>query len=154
MSQAEIESARSEVLRSRAQVADTLATLREHVTAPVHAVRGKLDVADAVQRNPWPALAIAMGAGAFFAASGADTRAATAAVQAARQGVQGTAHLAQQAAEATADAARQAPGKTREALVIAADAMATRLALSFIRSLGNDSRTPAASPPDGTADFV
>lgn len=154
MSQAEIESARSEVLRSRAQVADTLATLREHVTEPVHVVRRKLDVADAVQRNPWPALAIALGAGAFFAASGADTRAATAAAQGVRQGLDGAAHLAQQAAAATAEAARQAPGRTREALAIAADAIATRLALSFIRSLGENSRTPAASPPDGTADFV
>lgn len=154
MSQAEIESARSDVQRSRAQVADTLTTLHERMTEPVHALRQKLDVADAIQRNPWPSLAIALGAGAFVAASGADARAATAAAQAARQGAQGTAHLAQRAAEATGEAARQAPSRTREALVVAADALATRLALSFIRSLGNDSRRPAASPQDGTADFV
>ena len=154
MSQAEIESARSEVLRSRAQVADTLATLREHVTEPVHVVRRTLDVADAVQRNPWPALAIALGAGAFVAASGADTRAATAAAQGARQGVEGAANLAQQAVAASAEAARQAPGRTREALVIAVDAIATRLAISFIRSLGENTRRSPATEREGSADFV
>ena len=154
MSQAEVESARSDVLRSRAQVADTLATLRERVTEPVAVVRRKLDLADAVHRNPWPALAIALGAGAFVAASGADSRAASAASQAARQGVQGAAHLAQQAAEATSEAARQAPSRTREALVVAAEALATRLALAFIASLRETNSPPPAVPNETTADFV
>lgn len=154
MLQAEMESAQRDVLRSRAQVADTLATLRERVTEPVAAVRRKLDLADAVHRNPWPALAIALGAGAFVAASGADARAASAAAQAARQGVQGAAHLAQQAAEATSEAARHAPSKTREALVVAAEALATRLALAFIASLRENRSPPAAAQGEGMADFV
>ena len=154
MSQAEIDSARNEVLRSRAQVADTLATLRERVTEPAAVVRRTLDLADAVQQHPWPALAIALGAGAFVAASGADARAASAAAQAARQGAQGAAHLAQQAAEATSEAARQAPSKTREALVVAAEALATRLALAFTASLRENGSPPAAAHGEGAADFV
>ena len=154
MSQAEVESAQGGVLRSRAQLADTLALVRERVTEPVHAVRQKLDVADAIQRNPWPALAIALGAGAFVAASGADTRAAGAAADAARQGAQAAANLAQQAVEATVDAARQAPSRTREALVVAADALATKLALSIIRSLGKNRGSAASPHVEGTPDFV
>ena len=154
MSQAEIEAARSDVLRSRAQVADTLATLRERVTEPVDVVRRKLDVADAVRRNPWSALAIAMGAGALLAATGADKRAAAAAAVAARQGALGAARLAQQTAEATGDAARQAPGRTREALIVAAEAIATRLAISLIGSFRDDSGAPAPPHSDATVDFV
>lgn len=154
MSQSEIESARNDVLRSRAQIAHTLSTLRERVTEPVDAVRQKLDVENAVHRHPWPALAIAMGAGAFVAASGADTRAASAAAGAARQGARGAGHLAEKAAESTTEAAREAPSRTREALVAAADAIATRLALAFIASLRESSGPPSAAPSDGTVDFV
>ena len=71
-----------------------------------------------------------------------------------RRGVQGAAHLAQQATEATSEAARQAPSKTREALVVAAEALATRLALAFIASLRENSSPPAAAQGEGTADFV
>lgn len=151
MSQDEIEAARADVQRSRAQVADTLATLRARITEPVHVVRRKLDVADAVHRNPWSALAIAVGAGTLLAATGADKRAAVAAAEAARQGAQGAARLAQQAAEATGEAARQAPGRTREALIVAAEAVATRLAMSLIGSFRDDSTVAAAAHAEHTA---
>lgn len=154
MSQAEVEAAQRDVLRSRDQLADTLAALRERVTEPVDVIRQKLDLAAAVQRNPWPALAVALGAGAFVATSGADARAASAAAATAQQGVQGAARLARQAAEATGEAARQTPSRTREALVIAADALATRLALSFIRSLAAKHSTSARSHSEDAANFV
>ena len=150
MSQNDIEAARGDVLRSRAQVANTLATLRERITEPVQIVQRKLDVADAVQRNPWSALAIAVGAGALLAATGADKRAAVAAAEAARRGALGAARLAQQAAEATGEAARQAPGQAREALIVAADAIATRLAMSLIGELRNDSKAAAPAQAERT----
>ncbi len=133
MSSAEIESARSDVERSRAQVIETLAALEDRVTAPVAAVRARLDVGALVQGHPWTSLAVAIGAGALVAATGADERAAAVAGRA-----------AQQAGNATLDAARSAPSKTLGAMTGAADAIAVKLALAFMRSItAGEPATPA-----------
>lgn len=153
MSHAEVESARTEVLRSRAQVAETLATLRERVTEPVDAVRRRLDVADAIQQHPWSALAVALGAGVLVAATGAEARAASAAAEAARRGRDGAAHLAQQAGHAAAEAARHAPSRTRDVFVTAAETLVTRLALSLIASLREGS-TPTQTQSKEHPGFV
>ena len=153
MSHAELDSARTEVLRTRAQVADTLATLRDRVAEPVAAVRRRLDVAAAIQQHPWSALAVALGTGVLVAATGAEARAASAAAEAARQGRDGAAHLAQQAGHVAAEAARQAPSRTREVFVTAAETLVTRLAFSLIASLRDDS-TPARSHSEETPDSV
>ncbi len=153
MSHADVESARTEVLRSRAKVADTLATLRDRVTEPVAAVRRRLDVADAIQQHPWSALAVAVGAGVLVAATGAEARAASAAAEAARQGRDGAARLAQQAGHVAAEAARQAPSRTREVFVTAAEALVTRLAFSLYASLREDD-TPPRSHSEEHPGFV
>ncbi|MEP6990157.1 MAG: hypothetical protein ABJA80_04435 [bacterium] len=134
MTSAEIESARSDVERSRVQVTETLAELEERVTAPVAAVRERLDVGALVQGHPWTSLAVAMSAGALVAATGADERVAVAAARAAHD-----------ASHATLDAARSAPSKTMGAVSAAADAIAVKLALAFIRSI--TAAEPGAPPP-------
>lgn len=136
MTAPDIDAAREDIQRSRAQISDTLSQLTERVTSPITAAKEKLNVMELVRNNPWPAVAVAMGAGAFVAASGSDVRAASAAVKAGQAGLEGASHLAQSAA----DTARSAPSKSREALGVATDALAAKLVMSFISRLREDSR--------------
>ena len=136
MTSPDIESARDDIARSRAQLADTISELTDRVTSPINAAKERLNVMELVRNNPWPALAVAMGAGAFVAASESDVRAATAVVDAGKAGLEGASHLAQSAV----DTARTAPSKSREALGAATDAIAAKLVMSFIGKLRDDAR--------------
>ena len=138
MSTPAIESARDDVRRSRAELSETLNELSARVSEPVDTVKRKVNVVAAVRENPWAALAVAIGAGAFVASSGADVRAASAAASA-----------AESLAEKAADTARQAPSRARTALVDTADAIAVRCALAIIGSLRESSaqRNQSSSPP-------
>lgn len=131
---AEITTARTRVAATRAQLADTLGELESRVTAPVLTVRDKLDVVQTVRDNPWIALAAALGTGAAIAASGADRRAASAAVQTAKD-----------VAAKGADVARETPSRTHAAVTGALDAFAARLAVSLITRLRED-HAPSSAP--------
>ena len=141
MTSPEIDAARDEILRARAQLSDTISELTDRVTSPINAAKEKLNVMELVRNNPWPALAVALGAGAFIAASGSDVKAAEAAVKAGQAGLEGASQLAQSAAES----ARSAPSKSREALGAATDAIATKLVLSFIGKLREEATSPQPS---------
>jgi hypothetical protein len=139
----EIAAARDDVQRARDRIHDTVAELEERVAAPVRTVKQRLDVAEMVQGHPWAALAVAVGTGAIVAASGADTRAATVAVQKAKQG--GTASVR---------AARAAPSKSRGALAGAVDALGARLALAVIERLRGPRVAPLPPAPHAGLGFV
>jgi hypothetical protein len=141
--QAEIAAARDDVQRARDRILDTVAELEERVTTPVRAARQRLDVGQMVQGHPWAALAVAVGAGAVVAASGADERAAAMAVQKARQG-----------GAATVRAARSAPSKSRGALSGAMDALGARLALALIDRLRGPRVAPLPPEPHTGLGFV
>ena len=83
--QPEIAAARDDVQRARDQISDTIAELQDRVTAPVQAVKQRLDVGRVVREHPWAALAVAIGAGVLVASTGADERAAEIAAEQARQ---------------------------------------------------------------------
>lgn len=127
----EIAAARDDIQRARDNLSDTVAEIQERVTAPVQAVKQRLDVGRMVQSHPWAAVAVALGAGAVVASSGADERAASVAVATARQGGVVAARLA-----------REAPARSRGAVAAAVDALGARLALALIDAL----RAPRVAP--------
>src|SRR4051812_22663059 len=144
MTSPDISAARDDALRARAQLNDTLSELTERVTSPINSAKEKLNVLELVRNNPWPAIAVAVGAGAFVAASGSDAAAASAAVKAGQAGLESASQLAQ----STASSVRSAPSKSREALGAATDALAAKLVLSFIGKLRDDDpSTPAVDLP-------
>lgn len=147
MTSPDIDAARDDVLRTRAQLADTLAQLSERVTGPIATAKEKLNLVEVARNNPWPALAVAFGAGALIAATGTDARAASAARMAGEAGVEG----ARKAALTAAQAARSAPSRSRRAFGDAADAIATRCVLSLIGALKEDQSAAQAQVPTTTA---
>jgi len=140
MTSPEIDAARDDIQRARAQLSDTLSELSDRVTAPINTAKEKLNVMELVRNHPWPALAVAMGTGAFIAASGSDARVASAAVDVGQAGLERASQLAQSAV----DTARTAPSKSREALGAATDAIAAKLVMSFIGKLRDDARESAS----------
>ncbi len=147
MTSPDLDAARNDVQRTRAQLADTLSQLSDRVTSPINAAKEKLNVMELVRNHPWPALAVAMGAGAFVAASGSDVRAASAAVTAGQAGLEGASHLAQSAV----DAARSAPARSRHALGDAADALAAKCFIALIASFRDDANASDRQVPVTTA---
>lgn len=121
---AEIAAARHDVQHARDQLTDTIVELESRLTAPMSAVRRGLDVGGLVQAHPWTALVVAVGAGAAVASSGADERAASLAIDSAKQGGAAGIRLA-----------REAPAKSRGALGSVVDALAVKLAITVIEAL-------------------
>jgi hypothetical protein len=135
----EISAARRDIDQTREHLSSTIDELERRLTAPVEAVRQRLDVGQAVQKHPWIALGVALGAGAIVATTGADRRAAAVAAQKARQG--GAASLR---------VAREAPSRGREALGGAVGALGAKLAMTLIESLREPSApTPTPEPRAG-----
>ena len=73
-----------EIAASREQVSETVAEIEAHVSSKVEGVKRRLDVAQLVREHPWPALAVALGAGVALAATDADRRAVHATKRGAR----------------------------------------------------------------------
>lgn len=129
--QPEIAAARDDVQRARDQLSDTIAELEARVTAPVQAVKQRLDVGRIVREHPWTALAAAVGAGVLVASTGADERAAGIAAEQARQ----AAAKAREAGAAGLRLASEAPSRSRQALGGVVDALGARLAISIVDAL-------------------
>jgi hypothetical protein len=156
----EIIAARNELTRVRDRMTDTAAELEARLTAPIDVVKEKLDVVQVVRDHPWPALAVAVGAGVAVGVSGADRKAASAAVDASRRGARTTADAARSAmrsiksattdaADSSADAARHAPSRARSAIVGALDSLAAKAALSLIEKLREPAPLPVSPEPSG-----
>jgi hypothetical protein len=116
---ARIEEVERSIEATRGRMAATVAELDEKVSARIAAAKETMDIGRLVAEHPWPALLLALGAGFALARSGADTRAARAAVEAAREAPSATKRGARKAAnavrerfagddEASADAAADA----------------------------------------------
>jgi hypothetical protein len=139
----EIAAARDDVQRARDRIHDAVAELEERVAAPVRTVKQRMDVGEMVQGHPWAALAVAVSAGAIVAASGADKRAATVAVQKAKEG-----------GAAGVRAARATPSRTRGALRGTLDALGARLAVAVIEGLRAPRVAPLPPAPQSGLGFV
>ena len=146
----DIAAARDDVQRARDRINDTVAELEARVTAPVRSVKQRLDVSRMVQDHPWAALAVAVSAGAIVATTGVDRRAATVAVEKAKQG--GAAGMR---------AVRAAPAKSREVVSTgrgavggALDALGARLALTLIERLRGPRVAPLSPEPQAGLGFV
>jgi hypothetical protein len=135
----DISAARDDVQRARDQISDTIAEIETRVTAPVRAVKDRLDVGRLIQDHPWAALTTAVAVGAVVAASRADRRAAALASDAARK----AAEKAREGSVAGARMARQAPSKSRSALGSMVDGIGARVAVTIIDAL----REPGGSRP-------
>jgi ElaB/YqjD/DUF883 family membrane-anchored ribosome-binding protein len=136
--QPDIAAARDDVQRARDQLSDTISEIEARVTAPVRAVKDRLDVGRVIRDHPWAALATAVGVGAAVAVSGADRRAASLAGDAARKGVE----KVREGGVAGVRMAREAPSKTRGALSAMVDALGAKVAISVIDALrGSGSAT-------------
>ena len=140
---AELTAAREEVVRTRAKISDTISEIEMRITAPVDAVKARLNVVQLVRDHPWPALAVAIGVGAFVSATGADVKAASVAKE-----------KAMDAGAAAARAARGLPDQARGAAQGAAraagsyvDDLAGTLLLAFIDRF----REPPSIPPAPSA---
>jgi ElaB/YqjD/DUF883 family membrane-anchored ribosome-binding protein len=165
--ESQIAATREELAAVRSRMSDTVAEIEARVTAPVAEVRGRvgavkdrLDVVQLIRDNPWPALAVALGAGVVVAASGADRKAASAAVDASRTAAQKSAEAlksgarslksaATDAADSGAEHARQAPSRARGAIVGALDSLAAKVAVSLIERLREPAPLPVTPEPTG-----
>jgi ElaB/YqjD/DUF883 family membrane-anchored ribosome-binding protein len=135
----DVAAAHEEVARTRAQISHTIDEIETRITAPVEAVKARLDVVHLVRDHPWAALAAAIGAGVLVSASGADAKAASIAKAKATD-------AAAAAARAARDLPRNARGAAHGATRAASsyvDGLAGTLLLALIRRL----REPA---PDST----
>lgn len=127
----DISSARDDVQRARGQISDTIAEIEARVTAPVRAVKQRLDVGRVIQDHPWAALTTAAAVGAIVAASQADRRAASLAAEAART----AAEKARQGGVASVRLAREAPSRSRTALTSIVDVIGAKVATTIIGAL-------------------
>ena len=151
--QSEIAAAREQLAAVRDRMSDTAADIEALVTDRVDAVKDRVNVVQVIRDHPWASLAVAVGAGVAVAASGADRKAATAAVQttrdAARAGAQTVKSASKRAATATAETARTAPSRTRGAIFGALDSLAARMAVSLIEKLREPEPLPVTPEPSG-----
>ena len=156
-----------ELAAVRSRMSDTVAEIEARVTAPVDAVKervgaakDRLDVVQLIRDHPWPALAVALGAGVAVAASGVDRTAASAAADASRtaakkgaealkSGARSVKSAAADAADAGAEHARQAPSRAKGAIVGALDSLAAKVAVSLIERLREPSPLPVTPEPTG-----
>ena len=145
----DLTTAREDVQRSRAQISNTIAELEQRVTAPVAAVKERLDVGRLVRDHPWTALALATGAGVAIAATGTDVRVASAAAEKAREGGEAALEFAREKGPIALEAAKTAPSRTHGAIAGALDALAAKLAVSLISALRESK--PDAVTPDAPA---
>jgi hypothetical protein len=120
----EISAARDEAQHTREQLSDTIDELENMLTAPVRAVKRRLEMPRLVQEHPWAALAVAVGVGALVASTGAEKRAAELTLAKAKEG--GAAGLR---------LAGGLPGRTRSVLGAAVDAIGAKVAITLIESL-------------------
>ncbi|HEX5972452.1 MAG TPA: hypothetical protein VFY85_11035 [Gemmatimonadaceae bacterium] len=165
--ESQIAATREELAAVRSRMSDTVAEIEARVTAPVEmarervgAVKDRLDVVELIRNHPWPALAVALGAGVAVAASGADRKAASAAADASRiaakkgaeavkSGAQSLKTAAADAADSGAEHARQAPSRARGAIVGALDSLAAKAVVSLIDRLREPAPLPVTREPSG-----
>jgi hypothetical protein len=146
----DISAARDDVQRARARISDTVAELEARVTAPVRAVKERLDVGRAIQDHPWAALTTAVAVGVIVAASRADRRAAALAAEAARAG----AAKAREGGAAGVRMAREAPSRSRSAIASMIDSIGASVAVSVIDALRRPSAAHADEPSHSGLGFV
>lgn len=101
---------RRDIEATRERMSETVGEIEAHVADRVDAVKQRLDVAQMIREHPWPALAVAFGAGLLLSATGADERVARA-----------TAGAVKGASHSTTDAARNLAAKVRGARSDSAD---------------------------------
>jgi hypothetical protein len=80
-----VAAARKDVAETRERVSDTVAEIESRVSEKVASVKQKVDIVGIVKANPWPSLAAAVVAGIALSATGADRKAASATLQAAKR---------------------------------------------------------------------
>ena len=146
----DLSTARDDVQRTRAQISDTVAEIEARVTAPVRAVKQRLDVGRMVQDHPWAALTTAAALGAIVAASQADRRAASLAAEGARK----AAEKAKEGGVAGVRLAREAPSRSRSALTSMVDAIGAKVALTVIGALREAGGSRSAPEPHSGLGFV
>jgi hypothetical protein len=98
-----IDDARDEVREARTEMTSTIEQIDANVSARAQALKARTDIRRIVTEHPWPALGIAFGAGLLLSATGADEKAASAAVT-----------VAKRATTATRDAATRGATAVRE----------------------------------------
>jgi hypothetical protein len=152
--QPEIAEAREDVQRARNNISTTVAELEERITAPVQAVKRRLDVGQVVQEHPWAALAVAVGTGALVAGSGADRRAAAATAAKARQGGAAALRATRQGATSARGAASSAPSRSRGVVVAAVDSLSAKLATTLFEALRTPRVAPLSPEPNAGLGFV
>lgn len=146
----DISAARDDVQRARDQISDTIAEIEARVTAPVRAVKQRLDVGRLIQEHPWAALTTAAAVGVIVAASEADKRAASLAADGARK----AAEKARQGGVAGARLARGAPSKSRMALTAMIDGIGAKVAGTIIGALREPAGARPAPEPHSGLGFV
>jgi hypothetical protein len=141
----ELSAARDEVRQTRAQLSDTIEEIEQVLTAPVRAVKHRLDVGRVIRNHPWAALTTAASLGAIVAASRTDRRMASLATEAARK----SAEKVRDGGVAGARMAREAPSKSRTALTSIVDALGAKVAVSIIGALRSSDGRSAPDPHSG-----
>jgi len=104
---------RREIEATRQQMAATAAEIEVRIQGKVDSVKEKLDLADHIRAHPWPALAIAMVAGAAIAASGSDRKAVAATTRVAKRAPRATVRAVKATATGAAHVAGSAVSRLR-----------------------------------------
>lgn len=158
--QSEIAATREEISAVRDRMSDTVAAIEAQVSERVDSVKERLDVMQVVRDHPWPALAVALGAGIAIAATGADRKAASATADASRSAAKASADAVKSGVRAvkskvqggetdTSQPADHSPSRTHGMIVGALDSLAAKLATSLIERLREPEPLRATPEPEG-----
>jgi hypothetical protein len=129
-----------DIALTRERMSETIAELDAQISDRVATVKERLDVMHVVQQHPWPALAVAVGLGVLLAGTGADAKAARAAVRAAKGAPRATADLARRGLDAAKGVMHRngdGEGQT-DVEVVQEPGLADRVRSTITRAIGID----------------
>ena len=90
-----------DIALTRERISETIAELDTRISDRISVVTERLDLRQLVEDHPWAALGVAVGLGVLLAGTGADAKAARAAVRAAKSAPGATADLARRDRKST-----------------------------------------------------
>lgn len=129
-------SVQRDIALTRERISGTIAELDARISGHVTVVKEHFDLKQLVEDHPWPALAVALGLGLLLAGTGADAKAARAAVRAAKGAPGATTVLARRGWDAAASAVRRDSSGDREVNV--EPGLTDRVRSTITRAIGVD----------------
>lgn len=105
---------RHELAQTRARMSATVETIESRIATDVGAITARVDIAEVIRDHPWTALGAAVAAGLVLARTGADAKAANAAMAAGKKAALATAGAVGGGASIVGDAIAGTPERARD----------------------------------------